>query len=206
MLRAGAVLAILLAAWLARGSVRAEPSGAGRTAMAPAPAPDDAEAALAALETALAGAGWPISAGRPDASLARALTQIDVAASSDAGCARIVARMAGRLPELSRRAASPAALDAVAACSQRIGLDALADRLRSARVRDFGETTTTRRLAEREEILADGPLRAAAAYERGEFATVEAMAGADAWARLSRAARTVARARQALADTAEASP
>jgi len=158
--------------------------------------------ALVLLETLVVG-GFPSSL-EPSlrALLARALDSLIADAGSDEGCQRIVGRVGSRLPELAWRARSAAALEAVAACSDRLGLERYAARLRAARARDFAaeEGHAPERDAHEPGTLADGPARAAAAYASGDFAGAKAMPGAGAWALLSEAGETARRARALLAE------
>ena len=158
--------------------------------------------ALALLEKLVVG-GFPSSV-EPSlrALLARALDSLIADTGSDEGCQRIVGRVGSRLPELAWRARSAAALEAVAACSDRLGLERYASRLRAARARDFAaqERQAPEREAHSPGMLADGPARAAAAYASGDFEGAKAMPDAGAWALLSEAGETARRARILLAE------
>ena len=185
------VVAALVLVFAPALAARAEPPA--RSAVH---APDaEAGQALALVESALAGAGWT-GREQPSPPLLAALGRLAAATASDAGCARIAGRLGGRIVAVARRARSAEALDAVASCSERIGLAALAARLRAARARDFGAPPAPP--AGEGDALADGPLGASSAYARGDFAAAKAMAGAGPWAALGDAAQTARRARIAL--------
>jgi hypothetical protein len=158
--------------------------------------------ALALLETLVVGGFPPSVEPSLRALLARALDSLIADTGSDEGCQRIVGRVGSRLPELAWRARSAASLEAVAACSDRLGLERYAASLRAARARDFAaqETQAPERGAHEPGTLADGPARAAAAYASGDFEAAKAMPGAGAWALLSEAGETARRARILLAE------
>lgn len=184
----------------AAGSADREVAGAGSVLLATAILREGAPLeALSLLEELLAGGSSPTLAPAVQAALARALERAAADARSDAGCLQIVGRLGARLPALARRAGSPAALDAVAVCSQRLGLARLAERLRAVRDRDFGPGKA--QAPETMVALGDGPLRAAALYGSGDFGAVRGMPAAGAWAVLADAGETAERARAALAAT-----
>ncbi|MCC6639915.1 MAG: hypothetical protein IT386_01985 [Deltaproteobacteria bacterium] len=192
---------VALAIVLAPGPVLADPPApltrGPRDATAGVAREESGEAALASVERALLAAARRED-GSPAQALAQALARLGAATRIDSVCARIAGRFGTRIAEAARRAGSPDALDSVAACSARIGLTALANRLRAARMRDFGPPAeVTLEEADAAEIVG-GPVRALAAYARGDFEAVRSMDGAGAWATLSSAAQTARRARAAL--------
>jgi tetratricopeptide (TPR) repeat protein len=189
----------------AAGSPDREVSGAGSVLLATALLREGAPLeALALLEELLAGSPSPTLAPSVQTALARALDGVSTEARSDAGCLQIVGRLGARLPALARRAGSPAALDAVAACGQRLGLARLAARLRAVREREFGPGKA--QAPETTVALEDGPLRAAALYGSGDFGAVREVPAAGAWALLAAAGETAERARAALAATSRRRP